>query len=78
MISETEVDSTGRILIPREILAGCQIVPNMRVGIEVKNGKIVLFPVEKLCIVCHNAPVSRSCMPYCKSCVIKGKYMRKS
>ena len=42
----SEIDSKGRIYIPRKVRAKLNLIEGSRVGLEVKNGKLLIYPLS--------------------------------
>lgn len=75
-MSHTIMDELNRVLISKEIREVCNIGTGVHFDVSVKDGAIILRPLEKVCAVCQNAISKQTEMPLCEACITKVKAMQ--
>ena len=68
-----KVDELGRIVLPIEVRKELNIGTNCALGIEIKDGAIVLTPKETLCIECGEIIPPKTKYRLCEKCIARIK-----
>ena len=69
------MDELGRVVIKSEIRDALSVGNGTRFDVSVKDGAIILRPVEKVCAVCRRRIDGNKKMPLCDDCISKVKTM---
>ena len=62
------ISADGRIKFPASMLKTMGITKSTKVYIENDGDKIVIFPVEKICALCHGTQNMIEGFPICRKC----------
>ncbi|MBQ7387330.1 MAG: AbrB/MazE/SpoVT family DNA-binding domain-containing protein [Clostridia bacterium] len=70
--TEKEIDSLGRVVIPKAFRKKLGVESSSTVFVTLEGDSVVISPVSKRCVLCGNAK-SESEIRICKACIAKIK-----
>ena len=70
-MSISTMDELGRVVIKSDLRDALNIGKGARFDVSVKDGAIILLPVEKICAVCKCPIDGNKEMPLCDDCISK-------
>ena len=74
-MSTSTMDELGRVVIKSDIRDALSVGIGARFDVSVKDGAIILRPVEKVCAVCRCPIDGNKEMPLCDGCISEVKAM---
>lgn len=74
-MSTTTMDALGRVLIRGEIREALNVAQGVQFDVSIKDGAIVLRPMEKVCAICKSSIQGDAEIPLCDACVSRVKNM---
>lgn len=72
-MSTSTMDELGRVVIKSDIREALSVGKGARFDVQVKDGTIILRPIEKVCAVCRCPIDGNNEMPLCVDCISKVK-----
>lgn len=75
-MSTSTMDELGRVVIKSDIRDALSVGKGARFDVSVKDGAIILRPIEKVCAVCRSPIDGNKEMPLCDDCISKAKTMK--
>lgn len=72
-MSTSTMDELGRVVIKNDIRDALSVGKGARFDVSVKDGVIILRPIEKVCAICRSPIGGNKEIPLCDDCIAKAK-----